>query len=283
VPWGRADAGAVLAAQARDFAARVGSGPWQVAWCAGAGVTSSAAAVLAEEERVFAQFLEALCGSSLSKEYGGVFLASSAGGVYAGSAGPPFDESSAPQPLSEYGRSKLRLEELLRRVSREYGLPTVVGRLGNLYGPGQNLGKAQGLVSHLCRCVLTRVPVALFVSLDTVRDYLYADDSGSMVVALLDRLRAATAEQGPSAHLKVLGSGNGVTVGFLLAEVERIMKRRPEVVFGATDETAVQARDLRLRSVVWPELDRRPLTPLPVGIAQVIEATRLRMLGGTLR
>jgi UDP-glucose 4-epimerase len=202
--------------------------------------------------------------------------------VYAGSVGAPFDEDSSPRPLSEYGRSKLRLEALLTQASQANGLPAVIGRLSNLYGPAQNLGKGQGLVSHLCRCVLTRVPVALFVSLDTVRDYLYAEDSGAMVADLLDRLRATSAEQGPGTHLKVMSSGNGVTVGFLLAEVARIMKRPPDVVFGATPETANQAGDLRLRSIVWPELDRRPLTPLPVGIAHVIEATRMRILGGTL-
>jgi UDP-glucose 4-epimerase len=38
------------------------------------------------------------------------------------------------------------------------------------------------------------------------------------------------------------------------------------VVLAASPLRNIQARDLRMRSVVWPELDRRPLTPLAVGI-----------------
>ena len=46
----------------------------------------------------------------------------------------------------------------------------------------------------------------------------------------------------------------------------------------------MQARDLSLRSRVWPELDRSSLTPFPVGVASTAaDLLRLLQLGGVGR
>jgi UDP-glucose 4-epimerase len=45
-----------------------------------------------------------------------------------------------------------------------------------------------------------------------------------------------------------------------------VFRRRPPLRLAASPHAAGQARDLRFRSVVWPELDRRQLTTLPAGI-----------------
>ena len=53
----------------------------------------------------------------------------------------------------------------------------MIGRFSNLYGPGQNLGKLQGLISRLALSAVTRQPINIFVPLDTIRDYVYVDDA----------------------------------------------------------------------------------------------------------
>ena len=55
----------------------------------------------------------------------------------------------------------------------------VLGRLANVYGPGQTLGKPQGLLSQLCLADATGRPLPVFVSMDTIRDYLYAGDAAA--------------------------------------------------------------------------------------------------------
>ena len=72
----------------------------------------------------------------------------------------------------------------------------MIGRIANLYGPGQNLDKPQGLVSQLCAAHLERRPVSIWVSLDTLRDYLYAPDCAQMVLDCLDRARAEASGAG---------------------------------------------------------------------------------------
>ena len=64
------------------------------------------------------------------------------------------------------------MEADLRRFAAATGTAVLVGRIANLYGPGQNLAKPQGLVSQLCLANLTGQPLSIYVSLDTLRDYL---------------------------------------------------------------------------------------------------------------
>ena len=61
----------------------------------------------------------------------------SSGGVY-GSAVPPFDEESACWPIDLYSVSKLTAEDLARTLAVRRGIPTVVARLFNVVGAGED-------------------------------------------------------------------------------------------------------------------------------------------------
>ncbi|MER6941761.1 hypothetical protein, partial [Nocardioides sp. NPDC000441] len=45
--------------------------------------------------------------------------------------------------------------------------------------------------------------------------------------------------------------------------------------------TPGQARDLRVRSVVWPELDKRTQTPFSVGVRRIADEIALAYAAGT--
>ncbi len=201
---------------------------------------------------------------------GAVFVASSVGGVYAGAHDAPYTELHEPAPTSAYGRAKLAGEQVAHDFAAATGVPVVIGRITNLYGPGQDLRKPQGLISHLCRAHLTRTPISIYVSLDTIRDYLYVDDCADLIVDALAGAAAFAAADG-RAVVKILGAHQGVTIGTLLGEFRRVFKRTPWVLLGTSPNARYQAGDLRIRSVVWPELDRRPMTSLPAGMAATAE------------
>ena len=137
----------------------------------------------------------------------GFFLASSAGGVYAGASGPPFTEHTEPAPISAYGRAKLRSEEIATEFAVRTSTALLVGRLANLYGPGQNLDKPQGLVSQLCLAQLTRQPLTVYVPLDTMRDYLFVDDAAAMAVAGLGAVTASRQASAEGARQRALHHG----------------------------------------------------------------------------
>jgi UDP-glucose 4-epimerase len=255
-----------------DRVGRTG-GTWHLAWCAGAGVTGTSPEVLDAEVDSLRVTLAATAvrldsGPDLARR-GSVFVASSVGGIHGGGAEPPFTEHHPPSPTSPYGRAKLAGEQVAAGFAATSGVPTVIGRITNLYGPGQNLAKPQGLISHLCRAHLTRNSLSVYVPLDTIRDYLYVDDCADMVCDAL--AGAADIVEPATPMVKILAAHQGVTVGTLLGEFRRVFKRSPLVVLGSSDSARFQSPDLRVRSVVWPELDHRPLTSLPSGLAATAE------------
>jgi UDP-glucose 4-epimerase len=248
------------------------SGDWTIFWCAGAGVIGTTPERLEDELRSLESFFDAVEAESTSgqRRRGAIFLASSAGGVYAGSQGLPFTEETVPEPTSPYGNAKLRAEQIALDRGQRLGIPVFIGRIANLYGPGQSLAKPQGLVSQLCRSMLGGPPTGIYVSLDTIRDYLWSEDAARMIVdgiELVHRDRSA-------ATMKILASGTGVTISTLLGVVRWVFKRRPNVALAVSPNAAFQTRDLRFRSVVLTELDARPFTPLPVALATIAQSIR---------
>lgn len=274
VPWGDQPAAVgALTDAVRELAGR--GAPWRLAWCAGAGVTASSHEAIDREVATVGALVDRLSGDDLSR--GTVFLASSAGGVYAGSHGAPFTEESDVAPLSRYGVGKLATEREMARLAGATGARLVVGRLSNLYGPGQDLAKAQGLVSQLCRAQLTGQPVGIYVPLDTVRDYLFVTDAARLVVAGLGRAAAALPAGG--VMTKILASQRSASIAAVLGEVRRVSRRRPVVRLSVSPQALLQARDLRFRSVVWPDLDARALTPMAVGVGATMLDMARRLNG----
>lgn len=257
IPWGDSSAAeAALADAARGFAASAGGRPWRVVWAAGAATVASPGDAASLELGSFTAACRAL-REHLPSGRGSFLVASSAGGVYAGSAGAPFDEATSPRPLSPYGELKLAQEGRATELLADR-CPVVLARFSNLYGPGQDLGKLQGLVSRLLMAVLTQQPLPLFVPMDTIRDYLFVDDGAVSALALADEAAGGA----PGARVKVVASGQPTTVGHVLHTVSQVTKRRAPIALASHPSAAAQSADLRLRpsAGVWAP------TSLPAGI-----------------
>lgn len=277
IPWNDPESAKdALNTGALELKSLARGGPWIVAWCAGAGVTGTSQAKLDQELEVLSSALgsirEHLCGNRDRR--GRFFLASSAGGVYAGSPNPPYTESSPTQPLSPYGHAKLAAEAAVTEFSISTGTRGFVARIANLYGPGQNLNKPQGLISVLAKAHLSGQPVSVYVSLDTLRDYIYIDDASRLLVDCLERLDQEHGEAG-RVITKIIASQRSDTIGALIGACKVVFKRRPKIVLGASPFAKAQAHDLRLRSIVWEDLDMRPITPLSVGIDATVRSMQI--------
>jgi len=252
--------------------------PWTVVWAAGSVVTGSPQCDVDRELRQFRDALASM-GEQLGREAppGSIFYASSAGGVYGGLRNPPFTEESPVAPISPYGHFKLAAERAVVEFASANGVSSLIGRIANLYGPGQKLHKMQGLISQVAKAQFAVSPATIYVPLDNRRDYFFADDCAALILDALDWLQRESMGRGPINVTKILASGQAVTVGTLLGYFKGIVKAWPHVMIGSSPAAALQAPDLRLRSVVWPDLDRRELTPLPAGIRSTINTTLLEM------
>lgn len=265
LPWHADDN--VFEAAMRERAQQLASqaeagGGWAVLWSAGRAVPATDAGDV-DAERRRARLALRVLREELSDAPGGrLFYASSAGGVYAGSADPPFTEATVPVPTSPYGRLKLDLEQAFGDTAIEMAIPVVIGRIANLYGPDQDLAKPQGVISHLGMARFTARMASLYVPLDTMRDYIHTDDAAEIV---LDAIEVASA--GRAVTTKIICSGAPVTLSTVLATLRMVTHGRPRAILGASDLAARQSADLRLRSQTWPELDRRMYRSLAEGIA----------------
>lgn len=279
VPWSDQDESRAALADALHRALESG-GDLTIWWCAGAGVTATPQTVLDAELNTLEGFVElvAVAGRESSRRIT-FFYASSAGGVLAGASTPPFTEETSPRPLAPYGWAKLKAESIVSTLVQS-GVRVAIGRLANLYGEGQDLTKPQGLISQLCVAHHTARPTNIYVSLDTLRDYIYVADAARLCIDLTIRVAKLDTVQSVA---KIVGSGQSVSIGSLLAEMRRLFKRRIPVVLAASPHAKQQARDLRLRSVVFPELDRRVSMPLVAGIERVNEDVGAQFRAGRLR
>ncbi|MFC7362897.1 NAD-dependent epimerase/dehydratase family protein [Nocardioides astragali] len=234
---------------------------WRLAWCAGAGVIGSSAADLDAEVECFAEFIR-----RMPRPPAAAFIASSAGGAYAGSPDePPYTEASAAVAVNAYGHAKLRIEAAVSPMSAA-GTRVCLGRIANIYGPGQNLRKPQGLVSQLCLTHLNRQPLGIHVSLDSLRDYVFVTDAAEVVCACLSRVAA---EPAGAVVTKIVASGQSRSVGAIIGESTRAFRRRP--LLTTPSSRTAQVRDLRVRSEVWPEIDRLARTPFLVGLRRTVD------------
>lgn len=266
VRWDDGSAPTTLAQDARAFAEQAGDRSWVVIWAAGSAFVASSSA----DTRPELESLDALLTALLENRPAGpgvVFLTSSAGGVYAGSTNPPFDAATVPAPNSPYGRLKLQQEEqATEQLSGR--VPLVIGRFSNLYGPGQNPDKAQGLVAQLCLATVRRKPLNLYVPMDTVRDYLYVDDGASLAWAAIDE---ALRDQATVPRIVVIASGQPTTVAEVIATVQGVAHRRVPLAIG-TDPAAVrQVVDLRVTPSRITD-GYVVQTPLPTGVRRVFDA-----------
>jgi len=257
VPWH--DEVAATEVLERNVRQHVLSDSWSLAWCAGAGVVGADAAGLAQETRYLSAVLAATRGASST---GRIFLASSAGGVHGLGSAAHIDERTAAAPSSEYGHNKLRQEAVATEWSERSGHALLVGRISNLYGPGQRLAKPQGMVSQsLVRCLLRR-SIVLMVPEETQRDYLYVDDAAQRALQWL------TATEVGGAQVKLLAAGRSITMSRLFRVIRSVTKLEPRIVRRQSPTTHLQPRHLRFRSVVLPELETVPARSFEVGVRQ---------------
>ena len=258
---------AELAEHVRAFSRAVATGPrsWLVLWCAGAGVIGTTSEALAAETAYLERLLT-LLGEQLSDVPGQVLLASSAGGVYGNNPDQPLTEDSVCFPISDYGRNKLRQERLLQDWAQGLAnVSTLIARISNLYGPGQDMSKPQGLIAHISRSLLHHTPVHVYVSLDTSRDYIYAADCAAHLLRCLDRLG-----QLPRANItKIFSAGETVTIAGVIGAFARIAKGHPRIICSANPAGSLQPLRLRFQSTVWADLPAPPRTSLTVGIQRV--------------
>ena len=137
-----------------------------------------------------------------------VVFASTGGALYGNGAPLPTPEDFVARPLAPYGASKLAGEAYVSTWGRLHGLPNVVLRLGNVYGPRQNPHGEAGVVAIFSDRLLAAQGPVVYGHGRPTRDYVHAHD--------VSRAFVLAAEAGRPGTFNV-GSGRETSVAEVLA------------------------------------------------------------------
>jgi UDP-glucose 4-epimerase len=115
--------------------------------------------------------------------------------VYAATAGAgygepkqmPVPENYPINPITPYGISKHTVEHYLFTFQFLYGLPYVVLRYGNVYGPRQNSQGEAGVFAIFSEQLLAGIQPLIYGDGKKLRDYVYISDVVAANVAALER------------------------------------------------------------------------------------------------
>lgn len=129
---------------------------------------------------------------------------SSGGTVYVDVAQKPISEQAANFPLSPYGVTKMACERYVHMYYKSHGVPAIIVRPSNIYGPGQQPFKGQGLVATALGLAYQGRAIQVYGDGSHVRDYLYIDD-------FCDALNEVAAKGSPGAIYNI-GTGKGVSI-----------------------------------------------------------------------
>lgn len=156
----------------------------------------------------------------------------SSGAVYGEQAHQPVREDQTPNPQSPYAVSKLAAEYYVRTIGALWGIETVIMRIFNAYGPGQNLPPSHPpVVPRLLQQALRGASLVVFGSGAQTRDFVYIDDVVRALVA------AATADV--NRCILNVGSGAETSINELVSRVAEAVGREVEVLLSPAESGGV--------------------------------------------
>ncbi len=112
------------------------------------------------------------------------FVHISSSEVYGSAVRLPMDEDHPLDPSTPYAAAKCGADRLVSAFAHTYGLPVVILRPFNNYGPGQHLEK---LVPRLVTSALLDEPITVHGTGAAARDWVYVDDTCTAIECVLAR------------------------------------------------------------------------------------------------
>jgi UDP-glucose 4-epimerase len=161
---------------------------------------------------------------ALRRRGGGRIVFSSSGGtVYGRLQQVPVPEDHPLMPITAYGAGKATVEIYLGLYRALHGIDCRVARIANPYGVGQNLARGQGAATTFLHSALTDQPIVIWGDGEVVRDYVHVTDVAAALVAL------ALAPRLDQFQTFNVGSGTGISLNAIIAELENCLNRRLDV------------------------------------------------------
>jgi UDP-glucose 4-epimerase len=188
----------------------------------------------------------------------------SSGAVYGDQPHQPVREDQTPNPQSPYAVSKLAAEYYVRTIGALWGIETVILRVFNAYGPGQNLPPSHPpVVPRFLHQALGGGSLVIFGGGGQTRDFVYVDD-------VVDALAAASTAADVDRRVINVGSGLETSVNELATLAAKATGRKVEMLHSPAESGGVSRLCADL-SVAQKLLDYEPRVDLAHGLRLTLE------------
>jgi UDP-glucose 4-epimerase len=199
-----------------------------------------------------------LLESAVKHNIGKFIFASSAAPL--GEQEPPLDEAKVPLPLSPYGASKLAAEAYCSAFHGSFGLPTVVLRFSNVYGP-HSYHKGS-VIAHFIKRILTGEHLVIYGDGEQTRDFLYVEDICRIIHKILEDKSGKT-----SGEIFQLGTGTETSVNDLVTHLNKLVPTSVETRYEAERKGEIK-RNYASPQKLFKTLGIKAETGLETGIAK---------------
>lgn len=163
--------------------------------------------------------------------------------------GKPQGTSVETDPLRgdhPYEVSKSAADMICHTYVKTYGLPVVVTRFGNIYGPGDL--HFNRIVPGLIRSIVDKIPLVVRSDGSPLRDYIYVKDVARAYIFLIEHLKKT---KGESFNI---ASHDSYSVKGLISEAQKILHTRIAYVIKNSAINEIPEQHLqwkKIRSLGW--------------------------------
>lgn len=179
-----------------------------------------------------------------------------------------FTESTALDPRSPYSASKAGSDHFVSAFHHSFGLPTLISRCSNNYGPNHFPEKLIPLMIHN---ILKGRPLPVYGKGENVRDWLYVEDHAAAIDVILHK--------GKPGEVYNIGGNNEWKNIDLIRLLCRVMDRKMKLPEGSAEQlityvTDRPGHDLRYAidsSRLQRELGWSPSVDFPTGLEKTVD------------
>ncbi len=179
--------------------------------------------------------------------------------VYGAPLYTPIDEKHPTNPTHPYSASKIAAEKIALSYYRTYGLPIVIARPFNTYGPRQ---RSPAVIPSFIERILAGRPIVVYGDGRQARDFVYVEDTVRGLHLLM--------EKGRKGKIYNFATGKATPIIDIAQKIATILKRKLEIIHRP-------ARPIEPRTLVGSyskaekELGWKPRHTLEQGLKKTID------------
>lgn len=179
-----------------------------------------------------------------------------------------FTETTPVDPRSPYSASKTGSDHFVSAYHHSFGMPTIISRCSNNYGPNHFPEKLIPLMIHN---IIQEKPLPVYGKGENVRDWLYVEDHASAIDVIFHKGKA-----GEVYNIGGINEWKNIDLVHLLCKIMDGKLGRPagasaKLITYVTDRLGHDARYAIDPTKIQQELGWRPSVDFPTGLERTVD------------